>query len=298
MPPPPPRPPALGAIDVRDLTPPDTAPARVDAAAIAAVLRARLLASGQFGTTAEDGDGGTSAITRVQAQFAVDGAEVDDKGLARARMSLHLETRPEGALGAIDERLEGAGEEPYTVSRSRTGGRGAASGGERPAVEARGCTRRLVRRLAGDLIDGFAARRRLRQAGPEALRAALSADAGELRLEAIRTIGERHVASQSDALLALLNDPDETTRDAALGALIALGDRRAVTELTRTRSLRDRREMRKIIEAIAILGGQGSRRLLELRCRLARRRRDPRGGGAAARARLQRRRTDAAANPP
>ena len=42
-------------------------------------------------------------------------------------------------------------------------------------------------------------------------------------------------------------------RDAALGALIAIGDRRAVTALTSTRSLRDRREMRKIIEAIAIL---------------------------------------------
>ena len=33
-------------------------------------------------------------------------------------------------------------------------------------------------------------------------------------------------------------------------------DRRAVRELTQSRSLRDRREMRKIIEAISILGGQ------------------------------------------
>ena len=57
-------------------------------------------------------------------------------------------------------------------------------------------------------------------------------------------------------LLKLLDDPDERTRDAALGALIALGDRRAVTALTRSRSLRDRREMRKIIEAVSILGGQ------------------------------------------
>src|SRR5206468_7769825 len=54
---------------------------------------------------------------------------------------------------------------------------------------------------------------------------------------------------RAPTLLKLLDDPDEPTRDAALGALIALGDRRAVSALTRSRSLRDRHEMRKIIEA-------------------------------------------------
>ena len=110
--------------------------------------------------------------------------------------------------------------------------------------------------MAGDLVDGFAARRRLYEGPPSAVHAALLADGGELRSEAIRAAGERRLREEVPALLALLADPDEPTRDAALGALIALRDRRAVTELTRTRSLRDRREMRKIIEAIAILGGQ------------------------------------------
>ena len=109
--------------------------------------------------------------------------------------------------------------------------------------------------------------------------------------------GERHITSESDALLHLLNDPDETTRDAALGALIALGDRRAVTELTRTRSLRDRREMSKIIEAISILGGQEADDYLSF---IAGSHDDDdiRAEAAAARARLQRRRADASANPP
>ncbi len=88
------------------------------------------------------------------------------------------------------------------------------------------------------------------------MHAALEADGGELRQEAIAAAGERQLREEAPRLLKLLDDPDERTRDAALGALIALGDRRAVTALTRTRSLRDRREMRKIIEAVSILGGQ------------------------------------------
>jgi len=45
-------------------------------------------------------------------------------------------------------------------------------------------------------------------------------------------------------------------RDAALGALVELRDPRAVPALTKTKSMRDRREMRKIVDALAALGGQ------------------------------------------
>ena len=86
--------------------------------------------------------------------------------------------------------------------------------------------------------------------------AALAADGGELREEAIRVAGQRQLRQEIPQLLKLLNDPDEATRDAALGALIAMKERRAVTELTKSRSLRDRREMRKILEAVSLLGGQ------------------------------------------
>jgi HEAT repeat protein len=124
--------------------------------------------------------------------------------------------------------------------------------------------------------------------------AALTADGGELRQEAIRAVGERRLRDEAPVLLKLLNDPDEPTRDAALGALIALGDRRAVSELTRTRSLRDRREMRKIIEAIAMLGGDEADDYLSF---VAATHDDDeiRAEAAAARARLQRRKADAKA---
>jgi HEAT repeat protein len=80
-----------------------------------------------------------------------------------------------------------------------------------------------------------------------------------LREEAIRMAGTRGLREEVPTLLALLQDDNEATRDAALGALIAMKERRAVTELTRNRSLRDRHEMRKILEAIAILGGDEAR---------------------------------------
>ncbi|HVR02241.1 MAG TPA: HEAT repeat domain-containing protein [Polyangia bacterium] len=238
----------LGAVSVRDLTPPDEAPARLDVEGLERALRARLLATGLFAVEAADA-GAPNGVTRVEVRAAVDNAEVAEKGLARAHVLVRLETRPEGVPGAISEELEGAGEEKYAVPRP-----------SKPGVPGPGAPHTLydglVRRVAGDLFSELAARRHLRQGAPEALRAALTADGGELRIEAIRAVGERHLASEASVLLPLLDDPDEPTRDAALGALIALGDRRAVTALTRSRSLHDRRELSKIIEAVSILGGQ------------------------------------------
>jgi HEAT repeat protein len=57
-------------------------------------------------------------------------------------------------------------------------------------------------------------------------------------------------------LVALLSDDEEAIRDAALGALVELRDPRAVPALTKAKSMKDRREVRKIIDALATLGGQ------------------------------------------
>ncbi len=214
-------------------------------------------------------------------QLGLEGAQVGDKALARARVSLRLSTRPAGAPGAFAERLEATGEQTYVVS----------SHPDKDALFAA-----LVARVTGDLLDTFTTRRRLRQGAPEALHAAMLADGGDLRLEAIRIVGDRRVAAEAPTLLTLLDDPDESTRDAALGALIALGDRRAVTALTRSRSLRDRREMGKIIEAISILGGDEADDYLAF-IASSHDDEDIRAEAKAARERLQRRRGDGAANP-
>lgn len=288
-PPPPPKP-VLGAVSVHDLTPPESAPVRLDTAALERALRARLLATGLF-EAGPARDAGAIPVTRAQMQFGIDGTEVDDKGLARARVAVRMDTRPSEAPGAIQEMLDAAGEQPYAVPRRGAKARDGGAGADQRALY-----ETLVLRIGGDLVDGWGARLRMHRASPAELHAALAADGGELRLEAIAAIRERRVAGESDTLLTLLDDPDETTRDAALGALIALGERRAVTALTRSRSLRDRREMRKIIEAISVLGGQEADDYLSF---IASSHDDEeiRDEAKAARARLQRRATGTSKPP-
>ncbi|SRR6266540_1200728 len=271
-PPPPPPKPALASVEVDDVSAPSSAvsdPLDVDAAETS--VRERLVATGLFASGAADG--GVRPSARARVIVGVEPVEVGSKGELQARVRLRIDSRPSDAPGAINLDLEGRGVEPYV----------AAPGGKRRPSRAR-----LALRVANDLVDGFAARRRLHDGPPSAVHAALVADAGELREEAIRAVGARQLRDEAPALLKLLSDPDEVIRDAALGALIELRDRRAVTELTRSRSLRDRREMRKIIEAIAMLGGQEAEDYLSF---VAATHDDDeiRGAAAAARSRLSRR---------
>jgi hypothetical protein len=62
--------------------------------------------------------------------------------------------------------------------------------------------------------------------------------------------------------LHLLSDEDENVRDAALGTLVALHERGAVKVLAQSRQMRDAREMRKILDAIATLGGREAQEYL------------------------------------
>ncbi|MES1209318.1 MAG: HEAT repeat domain-containing protein [Pseudomonadota bacterium] len=247
-PPPPPPPPALGTIDVQLAVTEDGARPPVDVPALRAAVSERLLATRLFSppSSSPSAAGGAAPPARADVVIRVGGetAEVGAAGEARARVALTIECRPADAAGAFAVALDGAGTQRY-VARSKRGGDAATAAETALAV-----------RIAGDLVDGFVARRQLHDGPPSAVHAALSADGGELREEAIHAAGERQLRNEAPLLLKLLDDPDERTRDAALGALIALGDRRAVTALTRSRSLRDRREMRKIIEAVSILGGE------------------------------------------
>ncbi len=240
----------LGTISVQVAATDDRASLPVDVQALRAALAERLLATGLFsppppGSSPPDSRGvQPPARAEVTVRVAGETAEVGAVGEARARVALAIDCRPADAPGAFAVALEGAGTQRY-AARPKHG-----------ADAAAGAETALAIRLAGDLVDGFVARRRLHDGPPSNVHAALSADGGDLRDEAIRAAGERRLADEAPVLLKLLDDPNERTRDGALGALIAIGDRRAVTALTRSRSLRDRREMRKIIEAVSILGGQ------------------------------------------
>jgi hypothetical protein len=245
---PPPRP-VLGAVDVRDESKEPAESGRLDVDAIAAALRTSLQASGlvQVVSSLDAGGGTDAAVVRVVASVGVEIVEEEKKGLVRAGVNLQLATRPIEAPGAINEVLSAGGEQMYEV---------------RPRVDRGRLAQRLAERTAIDLLAGFIAKAKLATASPPEVHAAIVADGGTAREEAIRIAGVRQLRGEAPTLLHLLQDDEESVRDAALGALIAMRDRRAVTELTRNRSLRDRREMRKILEAIAILGGDEAREYL------------------------------------
>ncbi len=286
-PPPPAPPPVLGTVTVTDTTPPEQAPAALDLGQLERELREHLLATGMFAS----GDAGTGPVARARITIALDSAEVETKGEARVRVQMRVDTRPSDAPGAVAFQVDGHGVEPYRVPPAKPRGRDEVSP-ERAALYAS-----LVLRIAGDLSNDVAARRRLQVGSVAVVHAALTADGGELRHEAIQVVADRKLRQEAPTLLKLLGDDDEPTRDAALGALIVLRDRRAVTELTRTRSLRDRREMRKIIEAIGILGGEEADQYLSF---VAATHDDEeiRTAATAARARLARRDGAGPAEPP
>ncbi len=270
----------LGEVHVRIARPPNDQTPRLDGAALESALRARLLATGMFSST--------GPVARFQAEVGVEAVEAGAVGEARTEVQLRLDDGRGEADDSVSFKLAGRGSARYPIPpRSR-------NSPPAPSSTRASLFQDLVLRIAGDLIDGYVARRQIQEGPPSAVHAALEADGGELREEAIRVVGARKLRDEAPILLKLLGDPDEATRDAALGALIALHDRRAVTELTRTRSLRDRREMRKIIEAISILGGQEADDYLSF---VAATHDDDeiRAEAAAARARLGRRENDAVA---
>jgi hypothetical protein len=276
--------PALGAIVIENPAVQGPEGRRIDKEVLEKDVRQALMASGMFAATG--GDAGAGAAARARVAVAAETVELGAKGEARAQVRVRVDSRPADAPGAVSFDVGGQGVEPYVVEAGKVRGGATAAQSPRPSLTA------LATRIARDLIEGVAARHRLEDGAPAAVHAALVADGGELREEAIRIAGERQLRDEAPTLLKLLGDDDEAVRDAALGALIAMRDRRAVRELTQSRSLRDRREMRKIIEAISILGGQEADEYLSF---VAATHDDDeiRAEAAAARARLQRREAEA-----
>jgi hypothetical protein len=240
--PPPDVPPRLGQVVVEDRTPPDGIPpgARVDPQALSRELAAKLASSGVFAPPAPDGAAG--AVARVRAELALEEVRTEDKAAGRAAVRFRVEPRPPEAVAAHwSEDVQAGAETSYPLT---------------PAPDRKALFAKLASRTLTDLATGYLARQRLWRGSADDVRSALAVETGDLRIEAIRAVAQRRLTSEVPALLKLLSDEDEAVRDAALGALVELHDRRAVSELAKQRSMRDRREMRKILDAIAMLGGQ------------------------------------------
>lgn len=234
----------LGPVEIQTNPDPSEAAPPIDVAALTASVRAFMTTSGLV--TAAPADAGASGPTlRILGRIGTEVITADKKGLCRVAVQLNLSTRPSDAPGAVSEELSALGEERFD---------------DGAGVNRQHLAEKLAQRTVLDLLGGLAARARLRRATPAELHATIVGDGGiELRQEALRTIGERRIAAEAPTLLSLLNAPDEPIRDAALGALIVLRDQRAVSQLTRDRSFHDRREMMKILDAIASIGGDEAR---------------------------------------
>jgi hypothetical protein len=250
--PPPPPTPALGEVSVVDLTPPPERPAgtKLDVEAVAADARRILEESKLF--SPRQGDAGAPVLARVRLELAVEDVVVQSKGAARAAVRLRIDTRPsEVAARRWNEDVQAGAETVYDASPAKKPGAEAAEG----SLDRQALFSKLVARTVSDLLTGYVARQRLWTGDSSAIHKAMTGDGGELKLEAIRTVGERKLTSEVPTLLKLLQHDDEAVRDAALGALVELRERKAVTVLAEQRSMRDEREMRKILDAISVLGG-------------------------------------------
>ncbi len=234
--------PVLGPVTVEDLArPPGRDQWRVDTQVLAADLRSQLIGARLFAVGHPDAGAGVP-VARVRVDLLLEEVTTNKKGAARAAVRLRIDTRPQGTAPAhMNEDVEAGAEVLYALD---------------PAPDRKTIFARLAARTIRDLTSAYIARQRLWTAAEPELRAALAPDAGELRLEALRVIGERKLTAEVPTLLKLLSDEDEAVRDAALGALVEMRVERAVSEIARLRSMRDRREMSKILDAIAVLGGQ------------------------------------------
>lgn len=239
--PPPDVAPALGLVAIEplsaDVAHPETL--HLDVQPLVAEARGQLRAAGLFAGMAPDA--GTVPVARVRVEFSLEEVVTEKKTAARAATRLRIDIRPaDGAAVHWNEDVQAASETVFETGSP---------------VNRNAVFQKLVSRTIHDLLAAYVVRQKAWTGQAPAVHLMATDDARETRLEAIRAIGARRIESEAPMLLRLLSDDDEDLRDAALGALVEMRDRRAVNELGKSRSLRDVREMRKILDAIATLGG-------------------------------------------
>jgi hypothetical protein len=222
-----------------------------DDVALAKSARDQIEKAAIFATPKDIAQNASSPKANVLFAYAVEDVRAEGKALARVVAKLKVGIKPaKNADPYWGEDVEASGEMPYAID---------AEG--KPSQKAFVF---LVSKLSTDLLSDYVARQKLRTAPEEEIIGRMKSDGDmSLRDEAIRLAGERKLAKAVAPLLSLLTDENEMIRDAALGALLAMQEQRAVAVLAASRSMRDRREMRKVVEAIALLGGNEAVSYLE-----------------------------------
>ena len=186
----------------------------------------------------------TAQVSLTIEVFAVTGVDQPEIG---AKVRLRIAVRPSSVPTRFAEDVEALGQAPLA---------------KQEAEEARAAFQRLAGRIVGDLLLAFVTRQKLWEGSAPEIAAALKSAEGDVRVEALRIVAAQSLRDEIPTVLRLLSDEDENVRDAALGALVALHERGAVKALAQSRQMRDAREMRKILDAIATLGGREAQEYL------------------------------------
>lgn len=232
--------PALGKVTVKATSSAviRETPVALDAERIQTRTQGRLQGSGVFA------HGGSHDGKRVTANVAIAIDILGDGDDAEGSVKVHLriDPRPLGPSSArYAEDTAAVGQVPFD---------------DVGKVDVAAAYQHLAERTMDDLLSAYLSRQQLWFADEKAIVSALASSDGDLRLEAVRIVGTKKLRRELPAILGLLSDDDEATRDVALGAVVAMGDRSAVRALADSHQMRDTYEMRKVLDAVASLGGQ------------------------------------------
>jgi len=213
---------------------------QLDDARLVAKTKDVLERSGTFVANDASAAKRTSANVRIEAEVVSDGVSEDSEIGVKVRLKIEIH--------------------PATATTARYG-EDAAAVGQAPLdkgqlSELAAAVQRLAERTTGDLLSAYVTRQKLWIADETEIARGLASKDGDLRLEAIRIAGPRKLKAHLPVRLRLLADEDEATRDAALGAVVAMGERSSIRALAESRQMRDSYEMSKVLDAVATLGGQ------------------------------------------
>lgn len=234
--------------------------AELRAAAAAGLRRAGVLLVEGVGPSRPRGDYRLKlelGLTTVSAS-----ADTDGKGLLRAAVRGRLQRERAAGQGApepkTDTRAEPPGDDLERLDQEVLAEK-IVPGAEVSPARLRAHGQRAVEDTAATL----GAQLKLLEADTGRLLQVVQQEGdNDLRGAAIRVLGLRKTRAAVTALAALLRDPEPEIRDKAIGALISIGDRSAVKPMASSAQFSDTHELRKILDAVAYLGGDEAKSYL------------------------------------
>jgi hypothetical protein len=123
--------------------------------------------------------------------------------------------------------------------------------------------RSKIRKVLLKIMDELDYQGGLAMASPDELIRALKIKDVHRLSAAVEIAATRQLKKTVPQLITLLKHEEKKIADRAIGALVAIGDQRAVKPLTRLSQFKDTSKMAKILDGIGTLGGKEARQYLE-----------------------------------